>query len=258
MDYSALWIIPLITAPLFLVGWLVQLKSKNASWVDVLWAFSTAGGGALCAALAGGDVILRCLIAAIYLLWFGRLGWHLFTRVSGDDEEDGRYAHMRDWAGGKAPVLFLVFYLMQASWVTIFTLPALVVANGAMPPTWALVLGLAIIAIAWTGERTADAQLAAFKKDSGSKGKTCRRGLWRYSRHPNYFFEWLQWFAYPLLGLNAAYGSWLWLAPVIMFIFLYYVTGIPFTEKQSIRSRGDDYRKYQRNTSMFIPWRPKT
>ncbi|GAA3963848.1 DUF1295 domain-containing protein [Allohahella marinimesophila] len=257
-DYTALWVIPLLMLPIFLIGWLVQLKKKNASWVDVIWALGVAVCGGLAAVLGGGDPALRMLIGAIYLVWFGRLGWHLLTRVAGDEHEDGRYAHMRDWAGAKAPWLFLLFYIMQASWVSIFTLPAVVVANGALPPFWALIVGLLIIVIAWVGESLADRQLAAFKRESGNSGKTCRKGLWRYSRHPNYFFEWLQWFGYPLLGLQAAYGDLLWLAPLIVFVFLYYVTGIPFTERQAIRSRGDDYRQYQRTTSMFFPWRPKT
>tara|TARA_R100000306_G_scaffold53756_1_gene50670 strand:+ start:19589 stop:20377 length:789 start_codon:yes stop_codon:yes gene_type:complete len=257
-DYSALWLIPAIMLPIFLIGWVVQLKTRNASWVDVIWALGVAACGVLAAVLGGGDPALRLLTGAIYLLWFGRLGWHLLTRVVNDEDEDGRYAHMRQWAGGKAPLIFLLFYIMQASWVSIFTLPAVVIANGALPPVWAIVGGLTLIVVAWLGESLADRQLAAFKRESGNKGKTCRKGLWRYSRHPNYFFEWLQWFGYPLLGLHAVYGDLLWFAPLIVFIFLYYVTGIPFTEQQAVRSRGEDYRRYQRNTSIFFPWSPKT
>lgn len=257
-NYAALWVIPLVMLPVFLVGWCVQLKTKNASWVDVIWALGVALCGALAAGLGGGDPALRLTIGLVYLLWFGRLGWHLLRRVSGDAHEDGRYAYLREWAGSKAPLVFLLFYLMQASWVSIFTLPAVVIANGALPPLWALIDGLTLIVAAWIGESIADGQLAAFKREPGNRGKTCRTGLWRYSRHPNYFFEWLQWFGYPLLGLHAAYGEWLWFAPLIVFVFLYYVTGIPFTEQQAVRSRGEDYRRYQRSTSMFFPWSPKT
>ncbi len=82
------------------------------------------------------------------------------------------------------------------------------------------------------------------------------QGLWKYSRHPNYFFEWLHWFAYPVLGLAAgAYG--LWIYPLLMWLFLYYITGIPFSEQQALAHRGDNYKDYQRRTSMFIPWPPK-
>src|SRR5262249_38496991 len=89
-------------------------------------------------------------------------------------------------------------------------------------------------------------------------GRTCRAGLWRYSRHPNYFFEWTHWFAYPLLAVGAGGVFWLSaIGPVIMLLMLYRVSGIPFTEAQALRSRGDDYRDYQRTTSAFVPWFPK-
>lgn len=253
----SLWIpiVPLVV--IFTLGWWRQNRSLNAGWVDVLWAFSTGLLGLSYAVFGGGDTQIRLVVGLIYLLWFGRLGWHLMSRVAGHPEE-GRYAHMRDWAGPRAPWVFAIFYLIQASWVWLFALPAWVLSQGQLPPIPFLVLGLAIVAIAWAGENLADRQLARFKAREDTQGKTCREGLWRYSRHPNYFFEWLHWFAYPLLAWSTPGGQWLWLAPVLVFIFLYYVTGIPYTEKQALRSRGEDYRQYQKETSMFIPWRPNT
>ena len=83
------------------------------------------------------------------------------------------------------------------------------------------------------------------------------RGLWRYSRHPNYFFEWLVWIAYAMFALASPWG-WISLAcPAVMLYFLLRVTGIPATEAQALKSRGDDYREYQRTTSAFVPRRPK-
>ena len=87
-------------------------------------------------------------------------------------------------------------------------------------------------------------------------GKTMDQGLWKYSRHPNYFFEWIHWFAYPILGLAAGLYS-LWIYPVLMWLFLYYITGIPFSEQQALKNRGQNYLDYQNRTSMFIPWKPK-
>lgn len=107
------------------------------------------------------------------------------------------------------------------------------------------------------GVALADWQLARFKSQADSRGKTCRAGLWRYSRHPNYFFEWLHWCAYLLLALGGPYS---WLAaitPLVLLYFLLFVTGIPPTEKQALASRGDDYRDYQRTTSPFVPWFPR-
>jgi steroid 5-alpha reductase family enzyme len=254
---SSIWFSLTYIVPLFLLGWWFQQRSKNAGWVDVLWAFATGVTGVFVGLNGDGETAVGVVIAAIYALWFGRLGWHLLRRIHGHPEE-GRYVHMRVWAGNRAGLAFLLFYLMQASWVWLFALPGWVVSQGAMPPLWALDLGLFIVLVAWVGESLADRQLAVFRNDPANKGLTCREGLWRYSRHPNYFFEWLHWFAYPLLGWNAPGGQWLWLAPAVVFIFLYYVTGIPFTEQQALRTRGEDYRRYQQTTSLFIPWRPKT
>ena len=99
--------------------------------------------------------------------------------------------------------------------------------------------------------------MAEFRHNPENQGLTCCTGWWRYSRHPNYFFEWLHWFAYPLMGWGGEYDHVLWAAPVVMFIFLYWLTGIPFTEQQALRSRGDNYRLYQKTTNVFFPWWPK-
>ena len=107
------------------------------------------------------------------------------------------------------------------------------------------------------GETIADRQLVTFKKDPGSRGKTCRAGLWHYSRHPNYFFEWILWCGFGVLGLA---GPWGWAglaAPALMLYTIVFVTGIPPTEAQALVSRGEDYRAYQRTTSPFVPWPPR-
>ena len=102
----------------------------------------------------------------------------------------------------------------------------------------------------------ADRQLARFKQRPENRGKTCRAGWWRYSRHPNYFFEWLHWWAYVVLSIGSSYWWVTLVAPLVMLHFLLNVTGIPPTEAQALASRGDDYRQYQRTTSAFIPWFP--
>jgi hypothetical protein len=101
------------------------------------------------------------------------------------------------------------------------------------------------------------AQLKAFKADPANKGRTCRQGLWAYSRHPNYFFEWVMWLSYFLLALAAPYGWATFYAPLLMLFFLLKVTGVKYTEEQCLRSRGEEYAKYQREVPMFIPWIPK-
>jgi len=100
----------------------------------------------------------------------------------------------------------------------------------------------------------ADAQLAKFKRIAANRGKVCRVGLWNYSRHPNYFFEWLVWVAWALFALPSPAGYVGLIGPVLMFYFLFRVTGIPATEAQALRSRGEEYRRYQETTSAFVPW----
>jgi len=140
----------------------------------------------------------------------------------------------------------------------VFAVPFLVVAlTPERLPLPALVAAVLIWLLAVGGETLADRQLAAWRADPAHRGRTCRAGLWRYSRHPNYFFEWLHWWSYPLL----AWGSPEWwltlLGPALMLYTLLKVTGIPYTEQQALASRGDDYRAYQRTTSAFVPWFPK-
>lgn len=257
-EYSWLWISPIVLALVFVLGWWRQLHTRNAGWVDVIWAICVPLLAVAYCITGQGDDSFRIFIALIYCIWFVRLAWHLVRRVGSDSEEDGRYRQMRQWAGNNAPLVFFLFYLMQASWVWLFSAPAWILAQGQWPPLWATGLALIILALALAGETTADKQLAKFKSQPHNRGTTCRQGFWRYSRHPNYFFEWCHWFAYPLLGLASPSGTWLWLWPPMMLVFLLYVTGIPYTEQQALRSRGEDYRRYQASTSRFIPWFPKS
>ena len=117
--------------------------------------------------------------------------------------------------------------------------------------------GAALWLLALGGEALADAQLAAFKRDSANKGRVCAVGLWRFSRHPNYFFEWLIWVAFFVFALGSPRGWVAIIGPASILYLLLRVTGIPLTEEQALRSKGDAYRRYQQTTSAFIPWFPK-
>ena len=118
-------------------------------------------------------------------------------------------------------------------------------------------LGLALGLLAIGGETLADRQLERFRLNPANRGKVCREGLWYYSRHPNYFFEWLYWWAFVLMGIGTSYGWWTLLGPLFMLLFLFKLTGIPYTEKQALASRGEAYRAYQKSTPMFFPWFPR-
>ena len=111
--------------------------------------------------------------------------------------------------------------------------------------------------LAVCGETVADRQLTRFRANPAHRGLTCRAGLWRYSRHPNYFFEWLHWFAYPALAAGSPRWLLAWLGPLVMFVFLRFLSGVPWAEAQALRTRGEDYRDYQHRTPMFFPWFPR-
>jgi len=142
--------------------------------------------------------------------------------------------------------------------VVFFSLPILVATRNAQARwTGWDIAGVLIWCISVGNTVLADRQLARFRARPGNRGKTCREGWWRYSRHPNYFFEWLHWWSYVSLAAGARYGWVALLAPAAMLYLLFRVTGIPPTEAQALASRGDDYRVYQRTTSAFFPWFPK-
>lgn len=241
---------------LMLAMWWHQYRTTNANLVDVAWSGGVGVLALLYAFLAQGDTQRRFLIALLAGAWSLRLAWHIFRRVAGE-QEDGRYQNLRAHWREQTQLKFFLFYLAQALAVVVFSIPLLVVAVSSEPlPGWAASLAVFIWLVAVGGETLADRQLAAWKREPRNRGRTCRAGLWRYSRHPNYFFEWLHWFAYVPL----AWGSpWWWLTllgPALMLFLLFRVTGIPHTERQAVASRGEDYRAYQRATSMFFPWFP--
>jgi steroid 5-alpha reductase family enzyme len=243
-----------VLAALFAALWGVQVRTRDASHVDVGWA---AGLGLLaiaCAALLDGDPARRALVGTMAAVWSLRLAAHLyFDRVHGKPE-DGRYAALRASWGADANRNFFFFFQAQALLDVLLALPFAALSAKTGPLGAFDFVGAAVWLAAVAGEASADRALARFRARPDSKGRVCREGLWRLSRHPNYFFEWLHWLAYAAM----APADWrVWLSPALMLFFLLRVTGIPATEAQALKSRGDAYRDYQKTTSMFVPWFPR-
>jgi steroid 5-alpha reductase family enzyme len=237
--------------------WQVQRIRNNAGIVDIAWSFGTGLSAVWFAAVATGDPTRRAIIGAMAGLWGLRLGIYLLRRVL-SEAEDGRYAMLREKWGPRTQSYLFIFFQVQAFWAVLFALPMLVAArNDTSALQWYDYLGVLIWLIAVGGESIADAQLARFRNDPANRGGVCDVGLWRYSRHPNYFFEWIHWWAYVAIGFAGPLG-WLTLGgPAVMLLFLFKITGIPPTEKRALQSRGDAYRRYQETTSVFFPWPPK-
>lgn len=253
---TLLALIWLVSALTMAATWLVSMRVSNVGYVDVVWAGLMALAALLAGTLGEGAELHRGLVALLGALWGTRLCLYLLQRVL-HEPEDGRYQALRkQWQG--SPARFFVFFQMQAVVVALFALPFIAAAGH---PGRAFNVWTAVAILTWitsvAGEAIADRQLARFRADPANRGKTCRDGLWAWSRHPNYFFEWLHWFTYVFLAVG---GPLFWLSlvgPVVMFLFLYRVSGIPWTEAQALRSRGDDYARYQREVSAFFPRPPR-
>jgi len=252
IQLACLWV---LAASVMSLGWLWQRSHANAGIVDVLWAGGTGMSAVLFAMMGDGAAWPRVILAVLGGLWGTRLATHLWTRVRGETE-DGRYRTLRaHWHGSQFK--FFLFFQFQALLIVLFSLPFLAVArNPHGLGTWILI-GIMIWLGSVIGESIADRQLARFRADKANQGRTCRDGLWRYSRHPNYFFEWLHWFAYVCLALGSPVAWLAWAGPAVMYVFLRWISGIPYVETQALQNRGDDYRAYQRSTSILIPWFPK-
>jgi len=138
----------------------------------------------------------------------------------------------------------------------LFALPLLAAGYVTNPSGWLVWAAVLIWLVSVLGEAVSDLQLHRFRQQPHNKGEVCRVGFWKYSRHPNYFFEWLHWWTYVLLAIAAPFGWLTILAPLAMWFFLNRVTGIPHTEIQAIKSRGEKYRNYQQTTNAFFPWFP--
>ena len=254
----ALFILALFLSLAMTIAWRLAETTGNHGYVDTIWSFSTGFAGVVGALLPVGTPWLprQLLVAGLVALWSLRLGSHIFVRTrSGKD--DPRYAALRKQWGAAASRRLFVFLQIQA--LAGFIL-ALAVTAAAHRPEAALGIGdigigLALVAIA--GAAIADRQLAAFRADPANRGKVCDAGLWGLTRHPNYFFEWLGWTAYALIGLDLGfgypYGFAALLAPILMYWLLVHASGIPPTEAHMLASRGAAFRDYQRRVNAFWP-----
>ncbi len=236
--------------------WLWSYKIKNAGVVDIFWSYNFPVIAIILLLLAPGFETRKLLICGMVIIAGARLGTHLAVRILKHlHEEEPRYAQIRKEWGKAAEKKMFGFFQMQAVSNVLLAIPFFIITINTKPELSVLEYAGAVLwATSVFGEATADAQLAAFKKNPANKGKVCDVGLWGYSRHPNYFFEWLMWVSYFVFALASPYGYIAVISPAIILYLLLKVTGIPMTEQQSLRTKGEAFKKYQQSVSVFVPW----
>jgi steroid 5-alpha reductase family enzyme len=241
-----------------LAMWLLSLALRDASIADIFW-----GLGFVVIAVAtylwtnDGNSARRGLLVALVSLWGLRLAVYLLWRNAGRGE-DPRYAAMRRYWGARFwwVSLFTVFAL-QGCLLWIVSLP---IQLGQLAPGRPLgpldAIGVALFALGLSFEAVGDFQLARFKADPANAGRVMDRGLWRYTRHPNYFGDCCVWWGLFAVALSTPYGVWSVVGPALMSFLLLRVSGVPLLER-SIRQRRPDYAAYAKRTSAFFPRPPR-
>ncbi len=245
-------------------AWLIWRRSGNSGWVDATWTFGLGAVGtlgALAPVLWGGGITARQVVVALLVgCWSLRLGFHIVHRTA-RSADDPRYAKLlRDW-GSDAPRRMFWLCQKQALVSIPLALSMIIAAWNPAPGLHATdILGALVLMLGIAGEALADRQMRAFRSDPANRDRICDTGLWRWSRHPNYFFEWFGWLAYPLLAIGGGHYAWGWLAlagPACMYWLLVCVSGIPPLEAHMLERRREAFRAYQARTSAFFPAPPR-
>jgi steroid 5-alpha reductase family enzyme len=263
--FEALVAIAVSLSVLMAGAWAVQQRTGNSGWVDTIWTFSlglTGAASALWPVAGAAPNPRQWLVAALVAMWSIRLGSHIALRTAAITDDPRYAAFAKEWGVNSPRRMFL--FLQNQGFGSIPLVFSIFVAARFPQPGLRIqdYLGVAILAAGIAGEALADAQLKRFRGDPANQGRVCDIGLWRWSRHPNYFFEWFGWLAYPVIAIPfdaPLYYLWGWatlLAPIFMYWILVHVTGIPPLEAQMLRSRGERYRAYQSRTSAFFPLPP--
>jgi len=242
----------------FVLLWLLSLRLRDVSIVDIYWGLGFAQIAIIACALGGGLPWRRLLVTGLTVAWGVRLAGYLLWRNAGHGE-DARYQAMRRRQGERFWLvsLYQVFGL-QAALMWIVSLPVQVAQLGSAGDhlTRLDAAGALLWALGVTVESAGDLQLARFKADPANRGKVLDAGLWRYTRHPNYFGDACVWWGLYLIALATPHGGWTIIGPVLMTVFLVRVSGVALLERKLTRTR-PDYAAYIQRTSAFVPWFPK-
>ena len=248
-----------ISLILFGIAWYPSVKFKNGALADIIWSFGFFILGVFYCFAEEGWLVRKFVLLSMISLWSLRLGIYLARRtIKHLDREDSRYKHLRESNNLPPALYFLWIFFCQALLQASLTIPFVVSAMDSYESLRIVELvAVGLFIPAFILEMTADKQLEEFKRKPENKGGICKVGLWRYSRHPNYFFEWLIWISFCLFSISSPGGVFSLYSPLVMLIMLHFVSGVGISEEVSLKSRGEAYRQYQKETSAFFPWFPK-
>lgn len=233
------------------VIWILYKYYNNPSIVDTSWSIGLMMSG-LIYLFSNGITHRKALVAFLLVVWALRLAGHLWWTRLRLGQVDKRYtAISQHWKINQSLGFFLNFQLQA---LLIFIISFMFVFISLSPQATLTAFDYAasvIITLGIVGESIADIQLNRFKKNN--KGKVCNDGLWYYSRHPNYFFDWITWSGFTLIAVQSTLGCFSLISLMLLYFIFTRVTG-PITEKVSIQSKGQAYLDYMADTSMFMPW----
>jgi steroid 5-alpha reductase family enzyme len=238
------------------LAWFIGRRLKNAGYVEAFWPYAFTAVVWAYALIGAGLPLRKAVLALLVALWAARLGSFLVKRVARNHEvEDLRFQQLREQFPKRPWHMFFGFAQLQAVLIGLLSVPLAVAASNAATEFAPVeIAGIALWVIGFLGSTVADRQLDGFRQTPSNAGQVCRTGLWKYSRHPNYFFEWLIWVAYFLFAVASPGGWWSIYVPLFMLLLLTKVTGAPVSEARALLSRGEAYRDYQKRTSAFVPW----
>lgn len=244
-------------AGLIVATWILSLLLRDASVVDPVWGPAFAVVAAIAALDGAGAPARRWLLLVLTAVWGLRLGIHLTRRKLHEREEDRRYRAMREAHPGNFALWSLGWvYLLQGVLVLVVSLPLQVASQRPTALSWAIAPGLALYCVGLAFEAIGDEQLRRFRADPANRGAVMDRGLWRYTRHPNYFGDACVWWGLWLVALQAGGTWWTVIGPSVMSLLLVRVSGKGLLERD-IGERRPAYARYVERTSGFLPLPPK-
>jgi len=243
---------------LMLVAWGIYLFTRVGSLVDLFWALGFVVLMLVYYNLGEHSSLAAQIMLTLGLLWALRLFAYLFFYRDSVMVEDPRYTQLSSTWKIRKSLGFLSNYLLQGALMLLISSPFMIAFSDLVQFGAFFWVGAVIVVIGLVNEAIADMQLTHFKRSKHRQGnKVCQNGWWKYSRHPNYFFDWLTWLGFAVMTLAHPWG-WVALISPLTLLFVFVGITINITEQHALVSRGEEYAQYQLTTSKFFPWFVRT